>query len=215
MPKEDPVHFLRLSKKDLSESLDELRAELKDRSPADIAGKTGAELKKEDDGEESFNLSCFFQDYTVSLPDFTVRDSRGQEGDLLITGFIIYYLYTADGTQEVNQWVSLREIPGGTFYADAFKGYTGDVLADSFRGDVEGLEKACRGMGGVEMDLGDLGFTFQLLPRVKLCLVYWQEDEEFPASARILFEASAANYLPCDVLAVLGAQLVRRICNYN
>jgi hypothetical protein len=46
---------------------------------------------------------------------------------------------------------------------------------------------------------------------VHLALVYWQGDEEFPSQAQVLFEDTAANYMPTDGLAVLGSQLVDRV----
>ena len=36
-------------------------------------------------------------------------------------------------------------------------------------------------------------------------------DEDFPAQARVLFEATAPHYLSTDGLAILGGQLVGQI----
>jgi hypothetical protein len=41
--------------------------------------------------------------------------------------------------------------------------------------------------------------------------VYWEGDEEFPSQARVLFEDTAARYMPTDGLAILGSQLVGRM----
>ena len=59
--------------------------------------------------------------------------------------------------------------------------------------------------------MGDAGYTFTVLPRVHLALVYWEGDEEFPSQARVLFEDSTSHYLPTDGLAILGSQLVGKI----
>jgi hypothetical protein len=42
-------------------------------------------------------------------------------------------------------------------------------------------------------------------------VTYWLGEEEFPSSAKILFDATATHYLPIDVCAILGSMLVSRI----
>ncbi len=211
MISDDPIQFLRLSKEDLRASLSKLKEDLQTRSPEDLTQKTGSELKTT--GETTtLILYCFSKKFTITLPEFSIQDAQGKAADLLYSGFIIHYLATADGTPSSGKWISLREIPGGTFYADAFQGYTGDVLVRTFGGKEDQLIQACRENKGEEIDLGDFGYSFQLLPRVKLGLVYWRGDEEFPPSARILFDGSSPHYLPCDALAVMGAQLTRDLC---
>jgi hypothetical protein len=47
-----------------------------------------------------------------------------------------------------------------------------------------------------------------VLPRLKLAIAMWAGDEDFPAQARVLFEATAPHYLSTDGLAILGGQLI-------
>jgi hypothetical protein len=61
------------------------------------------------------------------------------------------------------------------------------------------------------LEIGDAGYAFTVLPRVHLGLVYWEGDEEFPSQAQVLFEDTAAHYLPTDGLAILGSQLVDKV----
>ena len=42
---------------------------------------------------------------------------------------ILYYLSYADGTPLADRWIGYRELPDGTFYSQAFQGYSGDRLA--------------------------------------------------------------------------------------
>ena len=59
--------------------------------------------------------------------------------------------------------------------------------------------------------MGDAGYAFAVLPRGHLAVAYWEGDDEFPSQARVLFEDTAAHYLPTDGLAILGSQLVGKI----
>ena len=44
-----------------------------------------------------------------------------------------------------------------------------------------------------------------------MAVVIYEGDEEFSASANVLFDAAASNYLPTEDLAVLGGVLASRL----
>jgi hypothetical protein len=77
-------------------------------------------------------------------------------------------------------------------------------------GVTDGLRRAGPALQGEPLDIGDVGFSFTLLPRVRAALTAWEGDDEFPSQATVLFEDTAANYMPTDGLAILGSQLVDR-----
>jgi hypothetical protein len=107
--------------------------------------------------------------------------------------------------------VGFRDLPDGMFYVQAFEGYSGGRLVRELQGGVTAFRRAAEALGGEPLEIGDAGYTFSVLPRVHLALVYWEGDEEFPSQARVLFEDTAAHYMSTDGLAVLGSQLVGRI----
>jgi len=51
---------------------------------------------------------------------------------------------------------------------------------------------------------GDTAFKLFVLPRVPLLIIFNEQDEEFAASARVLFDISAPNYLPTEDLSILA-----------
>jgi hypothetical protein len=125
-----------------------------------------------------------------------------------LQGLLLYYLSRADGTLPAGRWIAFRELPDGWFYHQAFQGYTGHYLTQAVGNDLERLDRAARQLGGQPLDIGDVGYTFDGLPRVPLALVYWQGDEEFPPQAQVLFDAATGHYLPIDGFAMLGRRLV-------
>ena len=124
---------------------------------------------------------------------------------------LLTYLLTADGAPTAGRWMSFRELPDGGFYHQAFQGYTGDRLVKKWQLDLEGFATACRSLGGSPVDLGSAGFSLEVLPQVKLAVVYWLGDEDFPSKASMLFDANAHFYMVIDGLAILGSRLVDRI----
>ena len=117
---------------------------------------------------------------------------------------LIHYLLTADGTPSADRWVTFRELPDGLFYAQAFAGHEEAVLAQRYGQDLAAFRAAAAALGGQPLDLADASFRFQALPRLALAVLLWEGDEEFPARARILFDAHAGHYLPTEDLSGLG-----------
>ena len=188
------------------------RAELKEADPVVLAARSGAQHKRLDKARGELRLTLWDQGYVVIYPDFIAyEEESGEICSSWRQGVFLHYLRTADGKPLADRWVSLREIEGGQFYHRAFQGYSGDRLAKCFGNDVEAFRRAAERAGGERQELGDAAYSFLALPRVPLVVIYWEGDEEFSPTARVLFDASAGHYLPVDGLAVLGSELCDKI----
>ncbi|MCK4314764.1 MAG: DUF3786 domain-containing protein [Anaerolineae bacterium] len=192
----------------LAPVVEEARARLRRLKPGKLAMYSGCE----EDADSNFRLTFFWQEYVISGDDFTVRRAdTGDEPSSFTQSLILTYLATADGTTPSSRWVGFRELPDGLFYVQAFQGYTGGRLVRELGDGIETFRRAAGALGGEPLEIGDAGYVFTVLPRVHLGLVYWEGDEEFPSQARVLFEDTAARYMPTDGLAILGSQLVGRM----
>jgi hypothetical protein len=192
----------------LAPVVEEARATLRRLKPGKLVLQSGCE--QDEDG--NFHLTFFWQEYVISGDDFTVRRAEtGAEPSSFTQSLILTYLATADGTTPSSRWVSFRELPAGLFYAQAFQGYSGNLLVRELPGGIESFRRGCETLGGEALGIGDAGYVFTVLPRIHLGLVYWEGDEEFPSQAQVLFEDTAAHYMSTDGLAVLGSQLVGQV----
>ena len=70
---------------------------------------------------------------------------------------------------------------------------------------------AAKALGGESLTYGDAAFLFPMFPRLRLAVVLYLADEEFSASANVLFDAAAGHYLPTEDLAVLGGMLAGQL----
>jgi hypothetical protein len=191
----------------LEPRLQELRLRLEGIEPAILAERTGSDL----DGAE-FRLHLWGKPVCLALSGFTALDAATRQPlrpdqQLLL----LYYFTSADGTVETGQWISFADLPGGRFYNQAFQGYTGHELVKAFDSDRVAFERAASSLDGRPYPLGDAAFIFHALPRVALLAIFWQGDEDFPASFQILFDSSASHYLPTDACAILGSSLTHRL----
>jgi len=150
---------------------------------------------------------------TLSWPDLEACHlPDGSPCSTFDSAMLLYYLVTADGAPLSDRWISFRELPDGTFYHQAFQGYSGNVIARTFRDDMEAFDRAGRALNGLALPaLAPLAFAFQPLPRVRIACALWPGDDEISTRASVLFDAAASHYMPTDGLALLGAGLARRL----
>lgn len=60
---------------------------------------------------------------------------------------------------------------------------------------------------------GDLSMVLRPLPKIALCYLFYEADEDFPASATCLYSANAEQFLPVDALADVGEYTSKTILN--
>lgn len=185
------------------------RAALRDKDPRELAARCGAEF---DSPSGIIRIKFYGEPHAISFPDLEVRvEKTGKVCALNRSAMFLYYLQTADGSPLIGKWVAFRDLPGGMFYHKAYQGYSGDRLAKSIDNHVGVFERAAKNLGGIKLDVGDASFAFDALPRVRVAAMYYAGDEDFPATANVLFDESASHYLPTDALAGVGSALVDRL----
>lgn len=130
---------------------------------------------------------------------------------------LLHYLLRADGTPQEGRWVAFRDLPDGLFYAASFAARAEAPIACAF---AEGAPTAASGLQrfreaaakvGRPLEMADAAFVVDALPRVAVAVLFWAGDDEYPAEARLLFDADARHYLPAEDLAGLGGQLACRL----
>jgi hypothetical protein len=184
------------------------RAKLRVLDRAAVAERSGAAL----DREGNLRLEFLRREYVIDQADWTVkRADDGTAPPAIMQSLILTYLYMSDGAPSSDRWVGFRELPNGLFYAQAFQGYTGAELVRALDGDVAAFKLAGARLQGAPLALGDAGYAFQVLPRLKVAVLMWAGDDEFPAQAQVLFQESAPHYLITDGLAILGSLAVGQI----
>ena len=188
--------------------LDVLRAEVQAYHPERLTERCGGTLV-----EGEIRLTYWGQAVGISWPGLKARKLLdGTECSVFDAGMLLYYLRAADGAEFADRWIGYRELPGGSFYSQAFQGYSGDLLARAYGERPEAYAPAARTLDGLQLTgLPGVAFAFLPLPRIRLAAILYPGDEEFPARASVLFDAAASHYMTTDGLALLGAGLVGRL----
>jgi hypothetical protein len=188
--------------------MDSLREELRKRSPQIVAEHCGGKFADAD-----IHLTYWGRLVVIPWDDLEASWLADDEPcSTFDTAMLLYYLHTADGALLADRWIGFRELPGGGFYHQAFQGYSGDQLASVVGQDPDAFDLAARALGGWPLPaLAPHAFAFLPLPRIRLAVVLWPGDDEFPSQASVLFDAGASHYMTTDGLALLGAGLTRRL----
>lgn len=125
--------------------------------------------------------------------------------------FAVHYLLGAVDTEPAGQWVSEKDLPGGaTFFRGPHRIPT-DLITARFSDDVRGFASLCRQYGGEQLDLADAALAFQVAPRIRAAVLYWQGDEEFAAESRLLFDQSISAHLALDVIYAMAVGICKRL----
>ena len=170
--------------------------------PLEAAARSGFEIIGT--AEEGTVVACFLgREVRFAYPGFAQEPAE----DALpphVLAILLYHFASTDGAEPAGRWIAFTDLPDGTFYVSAWRGYTGQALVRRFGDDVEAVRAAARALGGRDIDIpGDVAVEFQVMPKVPVAFVYWGGDEEFEPRADFLFDANAASHLPTDCYAVM------------
>jgi hypothetical protein len=196
----------------LERRADQLRGELLKADHHQLAFVTETQYEEKSPEEGFFHFQLWNKPVFLPSMDFIARD--GESNDPLPPihqATILYYFYSSKASPPANSWISFSELADGQFYNAAFQGYTSKKLLQYFDTKYELFEERCQKICGDKTTFGDGAYRFQILPRVAVLAVYWQGDEEFPPSYKILFEDTADYHLPTDVCAILGSMLTGKL----
>ncbi len=127
----------------------------------------------------------------------------------VVTVLLRHYL-EASPVADRGRLVKFEDLPGGHAYGKAFAQRAVQPLVEGFVKNSAALIKAGERLSGKQCNFGDVAVEVETLKGVPLVFVLWGEDE-FPASANVLFYESASSYLPTEDLAVLGELVSHRL----
>lgn len=188
------------------------RQDLARLAPHLVAARAGVVYHRLTDETGEFEVPFWGQTLAVAFPDGTVTRTDSDEPSSIAEQILaLHYLITADGVPTADHWIAFRELPGGMGYAPAFQGRADNRLKQVFGRDVEGFHRAAKQLGGESLSFGDASYMFRIFPKLWLAVVLYLADEEFDASASVLFDGAAPHYLPVEDLAVIGGILAGRL----
>ncbi len=189
------------------EALRRARSDLGKMDPTWTAGRSGAVYSFP---EKKLTLAFLGKRAEVSFPEGEVR-LEGEPAGAAEGLIILHYLLTARGGLPSRDWVAYRDLPGARYHESAFRAEVELPLSRALQEGSERIRRWVEERGLETCDYGGFSFIWEALPRLPLLFVLNPADEEFPAEARVFFDATAPSFLPTEdleKLAELAAQAV-------
>jgi hypothetical protein len=174
-----------------------------------IIQRTGFESAADD----QFRVPFLNRVYRIGFPELTFEDEADSQKEVPIQEqiLILHYMLPPALPPLTDNWLSYREIPGASFYYSSFVRRAIDPLKKVFGQNIDGFLRSGDLLGGKIIDTGDAGYEFRLFPNIRVRLILWAGDEEFPAEANMVFDENIGSMLSPEDIAWLAGMLVYRL----
>jgi len=185
--------------------------DLKQKAPVDVAN--GMDVTYLSD-KQQFIVPYLNDNYIVDCHKQTIHKEvdgtvPGIGASILLLHYLTFFQIKAE---LVNQWVSLKEIPnGGMLFYPAFYKETIVGLTNTFGHQPAFLLECAQRIGGQPTSFGDASAVFKIFPKIPLCVVIWEGDEEIAANATVLFDPSIEHFLHIESIIGVGGYLATKL----
>ena len=140
-------------------------------------------------------------------------------GDVQQTGVIgilisLYALHAQTDSIVLEPLKAFKDFPNSMPYAVAFITHTQQILvpyAERIAKAEKRIREHLRGQKAPVTVEGDFSFLVYPLPKIALCYILYEADDDFPASVTCLYSNNALSFLPIDALADVGEYTSRKI----
>jgi uncharacterized protein DUF3786 len=157
--------------------------------------------------EDCVEIQVLGRLHFVQSGSFKVKIADGEEVHPVDELLILRYLAVERKVEPLGEQISFRDLPGGSAYLAPTAGRTTNLLLKVFGNDLDRLRKALSRYPTEELKAGDLGVVIHAIGRLDVTLVYRAGDEEFPASADLVYDRIIASVYHTDEVAALATRL--------
>jgi hypothetical protein len=176
-------------------------------SPPDLAERLQARAEGGGWLFQAFGETCRIDDTGIYLNDVSQHGVVG----ILLT---MYALHADPAPCILEPFRAYKEFPGTMPYVGAFATHTEQILVPFVRKVRDTMPMIIQTMDGLipsPAPGGDFCFIVYPLPKIALCYIFYEEDEDFPASVTCLYSANASQFIPNDALADVGEYTSKKI----
>lgn len=168
-------------------------------------------LPADQDGKH-FMFEAFGDRCEIRPNDILLKDEK-QTG---VIGILIslYALHTTTATSVLEPLKAFKDFPNSMPYAAAFVTHTQQILVPYVTEIIKAKSRILahlRGENAPRSIAGDDAFVVYPLPKIALCYIFYEADDDFPASVTCLYSNNAHTFLPIDALADVGEYTSRKI----
>jgi len=106
------------------------------------------------------------------------------------------------------RWKTLTAF-GNQFHRDMIE--SRDPFADCIQQNRDAFRRACEALGGTPEKIGDISYAIEVFDGLRICLQFWEEDEDFPPRAVWFWDENARMYLKYETMHFAVMLVKKRI----
>lgn len=184
--------------------------ELAHRDPAEICKRTLCEY---DHIEKRYIFSAWNDRYLISPGESRIElvDKTSRLPHEYFYLFIIYYLLESRIIEPTGEWISEKDIPGGTTFFRGPHEIPTHLICTRFQNDTAAFQKKCEQLYGHPIAMGDAAYRFDITPCLPVAVLFWAGDDDFPSEAKLLYDRTIIQQLPTDIIFALAIEICSRI----
>jgi len=175
--------------------------------PADLAENLPARQNGNQFVFKAFGEICTMTPEAIKLGD----GGHPTALEILIS---LYALNAKPDPPVLQPFKSYKDFPDSMPYVAAFTSHAEQLLVPHVNAIDASISRIKEVLNGAEAPAemsGDFSFLVYPLPKIALCYIFYEADEDFPASCTCLFSNNAGLFLPVDALADVGEYTSRKI----
>lgn len=175
--------------------------------PTDLADALPAQQNGDAFLFEAFGETCEIRSDGIFLGEVQQAGVIG----ILIS---LYALNAKPETCLIEPLKAFKDFPNSMPYAGAFVTHTQQILVpyvDNIESSSDRIIETLKGCKAPSNVGGDFSFMVYPLPKIALCYIVYEADEDFPASVTCLYSNNAHSFLPIDALADVGEYTSKKI----
>jgi len=168
--------------------------------PKDFAENLPGEQKGDQFVFDAFGEKCLIEPEGITFG----HGEYSAVFDILIS---LYALNVHPDICVINPLKAFKEFPDSMPYLGAFATHTEQLLVPhvaKIKDSVRAITETLKGKDASDGTGGDFSFMVYPLPKIALCYIFYEADDDFPASVTCLYSSNAQLFLPVAGLADLG-----------
>ncbi|MEJ2153829.1 MAG: DUF3786 domain-containing protein [Desulfobacteraceae bacterium] len=161
---------------------------------------------------QSLSFAAFGGRCRIASDGIVINGER-QDGPLGII-LSLYALNAAPEPIRLTPFKAFKEFPDSMPYVGAFASHTEQILVSSVDSILRCQTQILEAMAGTPAPGevgGDSAIVVRPLPKIALCYIFYEADEDFPPSVTCLYSHNADRFMPMDGLADVGEYTSRAL----
>jgi hypothetical protein len=171
--------------------------------PEELSSRCGALFSR-----ETFHVTMLGQPLRAAWPDFSLQSDSEECSEVLLSFpaqlLVIRFLLEGARAPACGRFLTYRELPWGAVYDKTFHNRCVRRLAFSFGSRLDEFSRAADKLGGIRLNLGDAAVELPFFEEIRVRVILYAGDDEFPPTAQILFSDNAAVAFSAEDLAAVG-----------